>query len=119
MIVALPLRMGHLRWADLPLPAFLFDGHVGIDPPHVALTFLITLDERIVLAQIMAYTGLPTTCLGLEFVIGIGSLDVIVNLLKVHLTRRSRRDGLMDDNDVIGCRSCQLLFCVIFNTHLW
>lgn len=102
----------------MPLPALLLDGHFWIDAPVEAFAFLIAFDECIVLSKVVPDTGLPTTCGGLELVPGIFLLDVVVNLLKVHLTSRRRRDSFVDKYHIVGRRTLQLLFSVVLDTHL-
>jgi hypothetical protein len=71
---------------DLPLPTLFLDGHFRIDPPVESLSFLVTFHECIVLAKIMPHTRLPTAGCSLELVPRVLLLDVVVNLLEVHLT---------------------------------
>lgn len=85
----------------MSLPALLLDRDLRIDAPIEALTFLVTLDKSIMLTQIVSDTRLPTTCCGLELVPRILLLDVVVNLLKVHLASRGGRDGFVDQHHVI------------------
>lgn len=54
-VIWLPLSMVD-RWADLPLPALLFNGYLRINPPVETLSFLVTLDESIMLAKVVTYT---------------------------------------------------------------
>ena len=76
------------RRTHLSLPALLLDGDFRVDAPVEAFAFLVTLYEGIMLSQVVSDTGLPTTCCGLEFVPGVLLLDVVVDLLKVHLASR-------------------------------
>jgi hypothetical protein len=115
----LPLRIIDLWRADLPFSTLLLDGDISIDSPHIALAFLVALDKSIVLAKVMSHTRLPPTCRGFELVPRVVLLDVVIDLLEVHLTRRGRRNRLVNENNVIGRRTLQLLFCVVFNPHLW
>lgn len=103
----------------MSLPALLLDGDFRVDAPVEAFAFLVTLYEGIMLSQVVSDTGLPTTCCGLEFVPGVLLLDVVVDLLKVHLACRRRRDGLMNEYHIVCRWTLQLLFRVVFNTHLW
>ena len=69
-----------VEWgADLPLPALLFDRDLRIYSPKVTLALFVTFHESIVLAQIMTYARLPTTCGSLEFVPGVLPLDESVD----------------------------------------
>ena len=107
------------RRTHLSLPALLLDGDFRVDAPVEALAFLITLYESVVLSQIVPDTRLPTTCCGLEFVPGVLLLDIVVNLLKVHLASRRRRDGFVNEHHIVCRWTLQLFFGVVFDTHLW
>lgn len=88
-VVTLTLRLVNL-WADLSLSPFLLDGHFWVNPPVEAFAFLVTLDESVVLAKIVPNTRLPSAGCGLELVPRVLLLNVIVNLLEIHLARLRR-----------------------------
>lgn len=88
-IVRRSLRMVGWR-ADLPLPTLFLNGYLGIDLPVKALPFLVSLHKRIMLAKIVANARLPSASRCLELVPGIFLLDVVVNLLQVHLAGAGR-----------------------------
>lgn len=90
------------RRTDLPLPALLFDGDLRVNAPIEAFTFFVTFDESIMLPKVMPDTRLPTTCSGLEFVPGVLLLNVVVDLLKVHLATRGRRYGLVNEYHIVS-----------------
>lgn len=103
----------------MPLSALLFYGHVLVDFPIEAFALLIALDESIVLSKIMAYTRLPATGRGFELVPGILPLNIVVNLLEIHLASRRRGNRLVDENDIIRCRPLQLFLGIVFHARLW
>jgi hypothetical protein len=107
------------RRTHLSLPALLLDRDFRVDAPVETFAFLVTLYESIVLSQIVSDTGLPATCCGLEFVPGVLLLDVVINLLRVHLASRRRRNGLMNEHHIVRRWTLQLLFGVVFDAHLW
>lgn len=107
------------RWAHLPLPAFFLDGHLGIDAPIEAFTFFVSLYESIMLTEIVSDARLPATCSCLELVPWVFLLNVVVYLLKVHLTVTRGGYSLVDEHHVIGRRTLQLFFAVVLDTHLW
>jgi hypothetical protein len=76
--------------ADLPLPTLLLDGHLLVDFPVEAFAFFVALHKSVVLAKIVSHARLPTAGGGLELVPGIFPLDVVVNLLEVHLASAGR-----------------------------
>jgi hypothetical protein len=84
-VIWLPLSMVDRR-TDLPLPTLFLNRHFWIDSPIEPLPFLVTLHKCIVLAKVVSHAGLPTAGCRLELVPRVLLLDVVVNLLEVHLT---------------------------------
>jgi hypothetical protein len=84
-IVALPRHWVALRaHAVLPLSSFFLNRNCRVDLPVEPLALLVSFDKCIVLAQVVADTGLPSGGTRFELVPGIVALDVGVDLLKVH-----------------------------------
>ena len=75
------------RRTDLSLSAFLLDRDLRVDSPVEPLAFLVTFDESVVLAEVVSNARLPTTSRSLELVPRVFLLNVVVDLLKIHLTR--------------------------------
>src|SRR5690242_13759442 len=116
-VVLRPLSMIDRR-AHLPLPALLLNGHFRVDAPIEAFAFFVALDKSVVLSKVMPDTGLPTTRSCLELVPGVFLLDVVVDLLEIHLASRRGRDGLMNEHNIIGRRTLQLFFGIVLDAHL-
>ena len=102
----------------MPLPALLLDGNFRIDSPVKPFAFLVSLDKSIMLAKVVTYARLPTTSRSLEFVPRILLLNVVVDLLEVHLTSRRGRDCFVNEHDIVRRRALQLLLAIILDTQL-
>lgn len=102
----------------MSLPAFLFDRNFRIDSPVEAFAFLVAFDESIVLAEVVAHTRLPTAGGSLELVPRIFLLDIVVDLLEVHLAGAGGGDRFVNQHNIIRRRSLQLLLRVVFDAHL-
>jgi hypothetical protein len=70
------------------------------------------------LTEVVTYTRLPAACSGLELVPRILAFNIRVDGLEVHLARGRRRNGLVDQNDIVGSGALELFLGVILDAHL-